>query len=139
MHQRFNGNLAERLTAIQIEDPVAGNGLRKKEAPLKQRCLKWLKSLPKTKAYARRGGPGRRGEPDISGCSYGIRIEIELKVPGKTPTDLQNFKIKEWQNAGAIAGWANSFEDFKNLIYDGFRDRNIKIADIYCKQFTNQS
>lgn len=79
--------------------------------------MKYLNSLPECKAEKRHGsGYGKRGEPDISACYKGQRIEIEVKQPGKKPTKLQEKRLREWGKAGAVAVWADKVENVIKLI-----------------------
>jgi hypothetical protein len=60
------------------------------------------------KVRKRHGGPyGSAGEPDIEGCINGVCIQIECKAPGNKPTPLQEQRIKEWSDAGALAFWTD--------------------------------
>lgn len=90
------------------------------EKRLNTKVVNWLKSLPNTHAYKRLGGVANQGEPDITACSHGIRIELEGKLPGKHPTPLQVKKLKNWAEAGAITGVYHSLEEAKQIIKNGF-------------------
>jgi Holliday junction resolvase len=48
-----------------------------------------------------------QGEPDLVGCYMGYAIAIECKQQGPKPTKLQEFRIREWKRAGAIAFWTD--------------------------------
>lgn len=45
------------------------------------------------------------GEPDLICSGLGQAYAIETKVPGKSPTPLQFFKLRKWRRAGAVALW----------------------------------
>lgn len=61
-----------------------------KEKYLIEGIRKFLKTLPDCEFEKRHGGSyGKSGQPDITGCLRGLRFEIEAKVPGNVPTDLQ--------------------------------------------------
>lgn len=47
------------------------------------------------------------GDPDIYGAVGGIHVEIEVKQPGKKPTDLQLQRLRQWAAAGAACLWCN--------------------------------
>ncbi len=80
-----------------------------KETPITNSILKYLNALPNCKATKRHTGLyGRVGEPDITGCKDGKHFEIEVKVPGKTPTGIQWQRIREWKDAGALAFWTSN-------------------------------
>lgn len=78
-------------------------------------------------AYKRRGGPGRRGEPDVSGCVMGIRVELECKRPGndKGLTRLQKHQLEKWKRAGAITGVFHSVEEARKIIHDELARRGL--------------
>lgn len=58
------------------------------------------------------------GLPDINACiaPYGKTLVIETKVHKNTPTEMQLYRLKEYQDAGAISFWCNSFEDYLDKI-----------------------
>ena len=88
-----------------------------KESTLVNKILKYLNSLPNCKAIKRHTGfYGRAGEPDITGCKDGKHFEIEVKVVGKFPTEVQHRRIEEWREAGAMAFWTNNLESVEILI-----------------------
>ncbi len=45
---------------------------------------------------------GKAGQPDISGCVCGRRVEIEVKTGRNEPTDIQVQRLAEWSKAGAV-------------------------------------
>ena len=98
------------------------------EKTITKRCLKWARKIPNSKFYKRKGSAYNKGEPDISGCVQGIRIEIEMKSPGNEPTALQASKIKEWTEAGAISGWTDSEEGFIREVVNGLEVRGINLS-----------
>lgn len=58
-------------------------------------------------------GASRAGEPDILGSVPGqvVRgrlLACELKQPGKKPTALQYKRLRDYEAAGALAGWATT-------------------------------
>ena len=89
------------------------------EKRLNTKVVNWLKSLPNTHAYKRLGGVANKGEPDVTGCSHGIRIELEGKRPGKHPTPLQEKKLRNWTEAGAITGVYHSLEEAQEIVRNG--------------------
>jgi hypothetical protein len=58
----------------------------------------------------------RRGEPDLLICVQGRLIAVELKQPGEVPTRLQMKRLRDWQKAGAIAGWATTEVELDRLL-----------------------
>jgi hypothetical protein len=63
-------------------------------------------------------GFGSGGEPDIEGCIDGVCIQIECKAPGNKPTPLQEQRIKEWSDAGALAFWTSDAKDAMRIVMD---------------------
>ena len=50
-------------------------------------------------------------------CVYAGKIVcIEVKVPGNTPTKLQEITLKKLKEAGAITGIAYSIEDVQKIL-----------------------
>ena len=47
------------------------------------------------------------GDPDLYGCAEGFHFEIEVKIPGRLPTQIQEKRLKEWRSTGAICIWGN--------------------------------
>lgn len=88
-----------------------------------------LNKQAKIKIYAyKRIGSGmsaNTGMPDISGCVscqinnspnnspnlIAIRLEIEVKLPGKKPTDRQAYFIEKYASLGCIAFWTDDISD----------------------------
>jgi hypothetical protein len=65
---------------------------------------------------------GVMGDPDVYGSLYGLHFEVEVKRPGKVPTDLQERRLAEWKAAGAIAGVATSVEEFIAILLAGLHE-----------------
>jgi hypothetical protein len=53
------------------------------------------------------------GDPDLYGVRHpdGRAWALEIKRPGEKPTDIQAYRIREWAEAGAVAGWATTPEE----------------------------
>jgi hypothetical protein len=82
------------------------------EGDTSAKVVKWLCSLPKTYAYRKHTGAyGVRGQPDIHGCSDGRSFVIEMKKGKNTTTALQDVRLEQWANAGALAFVAYSLAD----------------------------
>jgi len=43
-----------------------------------------------------------KGTPDIIGCMHGMAFVIEAKLDYNEPSKIQEQRLKEWANAGAI-------------------------------------
>lgn len=95
-----------------------------KESDIQKAILKMLKSHPKvgwayitSSGYVKgvNGGKmfrvGVPGMSDIMGqMKDGRLLAIEVKVPGKTPTELQEQFIADVNLYYGVAGWADSVE-----------------------------
>jgi Holliday junction resolvase len=81
------------------------------EKNLTDRVLDELNSWPQTEAIKKHGSMyGKVGDPDIFGCTQGRTFLIEMKRPGETPSKIQRYRLRKWKQAGAIVGWADTFE-----------------------------
>jgi hypothetical protein len=115
-----------------IEIPeVTSDSTRKRESTITKKCLKWVNTLPRTHCEKRAGGPNRKGKPDITGATHGIRIEIEMKAPGQNPTPIQMQHLTAWESIGCIAGWVDNLEEFKAMIRTGLARRGIHLNNKY--------
>ena len=56
------------------------------------------------------------GEPDMDGCVWGRCVKIEMKAPGKRPSAKQNRRLLQWQEAGALVGWARSLDEVEQIL-----------------------
>lgn len=56
------------------------------------------------------------GVPDVICCVNGKFVALEIKLPGKKATELQNYKISEIQKAGGIAQVVTSLEEAKEIL-----------------------
>jgi len=88
-----------------------------RESSLTTRIIKYLNSLPGCKAEKRHGSQySEAGAPDINACYRGRSVQIEVKRPGEKPTRIQLKRLREWQEAGAVVGWATDLEGVKKII-----------------------
>ena len=59
----------------------------------------------------------KRGVPDILACGPDGRfVAIEVKLPGKVPSKLQQFNLDRIREAGGIAFAATSVDDVKKAL-----------------------
>lgn len=124
--------MKEPMSDLNIEIPeVKKNSTRTRENGIVKDCLTWANCLPGAHFYKRKAGPNRKGQPDISGAVLGVRVEIEIKAPGNTPTELQIHKLKVWQKAGCISGWCDCLQEFKLLIRQGLIGRGVNLNERY--------
>jgi hypothetical protein len=54
---------------------------------------------------------GNSGWPDREFLYQGHSFYMEFKRPGKTPTDLQNFRLNWLYTNGFACGWCDNVED----------------------------
>lgn len=116
----------------------------KPETLLVKKITAYLDTVPKC-CYEKRHGSmyAEAGQPDISACVNGRRVEIEVKVPsaaaikrndyliftaiwprhvsmlnmpGNKPTELQIERLLEWERAGAVAFVAYSVEAVRDVV-----------------------
>ncbi|MBC8091360.1 MAG: hypothetical protein H7Y15_05350 [Pseudonocardia sp.] len=95
-----------------------GSAPSRPESAIVAEILEWLNDQPQ--CFARKvhqtavtGG----GEPDIDACLRGRTIKIEIKRPGAPePGPRQLQRLRRWQNAGALVGWATSLPDVVDIV-----------------------
>ena len=59
---------------------------------------------------------GLAGDPDVYGLWAGLHFELELKAPGKAPSQLQSHRLAEWHGAGARTVVIDNIQAFDNFI-----------------------
>lgn len=72
-------------------------------------------------AYLRSGGayvvktapPMENGTPDLLACLNGRFFGIEVKQPGKSPSKIQQHRMRQIQQAGGFAFTATSVDDVR--------------------------
>lgn len=62
------------------------------------------------------GAHSGSGEPDLDGCVHGRCVKIEMKAPGKEPAVKQNRRLLQWQEAGALVGWARNLDEVEQIL-----------------------
>lgn len=84
------------------------------ESDLEKKVCKYLKSLG---AYCRKfTSPSQRAVPDRLFVIHGNTGFLELKRKGEKPTKAQQLEIEELLKHGAVATWADNFDDAKRFI-----------------------
>ena len=58
----------------------------------------------------------RAGNPDIIACYKGRFLAVEVKQPGKSPTDLQNSKLEAIKKAGGEAITLSGSNDIASIL-----------------------
>lgn len=88
-----------------------------RERTIQNRIMAWLNRQPGVVARVLHGSAwSTAGDPDIYGCVNGRMFLIEVKQPGREPTPLQQRRLAEWKNAGALTGVAHSVREAQRLI-----------------------
>jgi hypothetical protein len=86
------------------------------EARLAKKILDKLNAIPGCLAEKNHGSPFGSQKLDITGALNGRMFQIELKMPGKKPTDRQAATIRKWQAVGVPAGYATCWEEVEDII-----------------------
>ena len=81
------------------------------ETTIRSKIVKHINSLPFASAHVRhQAGYAKKGDPDVYGSYCRLHIEIEVKRPGKNPTELQKLRLAHWCNVGAMVAVLRSKE-----------------------------
>jgi hypothetical protein len=59
---------------------------------------------------------GITGDPDLYGVWRGVPWQIELKIPGESPTPLQTHRLEEWSHAGAYTFVVHSMAELERAL-----------------------
>jgi hypothetical protein len=100
---------------------------RPRESSIVRGALEALNRLPSGRFRKRHGTAyGVAGDPDIYGtCTLvgGRHCELEAKTPGERPTALQERRLREWSEGGAIAGWFTSVDEALAIVVGAVPER----------------
>jgi len=61
-------------------------------------------------------GMERKGTADLLICHQGRFFAIELKVPGETPSRLQQYELDRVRKAGGVAVFIQTMEELEALL-----------------------
>ena len=90
------------------------------EAQLNKKVVDALNLIPGVFVKKRFAGPTQRGQPDITGIifmhGFGIRIEMEGKMPGKKLTQIQQHWLATWKRYGALTGVYHSIDEAETIV-----------------------
>lgn len=87
------------------------------ESKIQGKIVEMIESFPTSHVRKVHGGKwGSGGEPDLDACVNGRSVKLEIKAPGNEPTTLQMKKLRVWEAAGALAGWADSVQQARELL-----------------------
>jgi len=87
------------------------------EKAITNKIMTWLNKQPGCRVRKRLATQVTAGEPDItgtqtidlrSGIKLGIRIEIEVKIPGEVPRPNQVLSLNRHKESGAICFWCDN-------------------------------
>lgn len=95
------------------------------ESKMNRDAVDELNKLPKTVCYKRTASYNNAGQADISGCSHGIRFELEGKRPGEELEPLQGWWQRQWSEADCITGRYETPEEAVAIVLDGLKNRGI--------------
>ena len=72
----------------------------------------------------------KKGTPDLLACIRGRFVAVELKQPGNKPTSLQYSRMRKWEAAGGLAGWATTEVEMDALLehVDDYGWKNPQLA-----------
>lgn len=95
-----------------------GRDVRLEYGGVVEPVLKYLNSLPRSKAINVHGGVyTERGTPDVIGCVGGRMVAFECKRDRtERPTRIQLWRLSEWIRAGAVVGAIASVEDAELIL-----------------------
>lgn len=77
--------------------------------------INYINSLPRCHAEKTHGNMYKSGQPDVTACIGGRRVEIEVKRPGEHATPLQERCLQQWASAGAVTGVAHGVDEVREL------------------------
>jgi hypothetical protein len=84
------------------------------EADLQAACVRYARARA---WFCRRyKGPGRRSHPDYLFAKNGRVTWIEFKLPGNTPTALQQIEMQDMRAHGLTVYWVDDLQDFKAIL-----------------------
>ena len=83
-----------------------------RESTIVAAIMRALKSVPDLVVRKRWGSEmAAAGDPDLTGCYRGRHFELEVKAPGGRLSRIQEVRLKEWHQAGALVGVVHSTEE----------------------------
>lgn len=92
---------------------------RQAEGRLVKRILDYLNSLPGVKAIKIHGGAfSESGTPDIFAVRNGHAYLFEVKTSKGKASEIQLYRLVQWQDAGAVTALVRSIEEVERIIND---------------------
>ena len=92
---------------------------------MNREAVRAINRIPKTLVYKRTASYNNAGQADISGCSHGIRIELEGKLPDEKLEPLQSYWQNKWGKVDAIIGRYETKEEAVAIIITKLLKRGI--------------
>lgn len=93
-----------------------------RESSIVASIIRCLRDIPGITIRKRHGTAwGVAGDPDLYGSLRGRHFEIEVKTQQGNLTVLQQRRLKEWAEGGALAGIARSVADARRILGIGER------------------
>lgn len=90
-----------------------------RESEIVQYLLTQLNGMLRCKAIKVHGNEfTESGDPDINCCKDGRTIRIEVKCKGEKPTPIQEYRLQEWKEAGALVRVITGIDEAKEFIYE---------------------
>jgi hypothetical protein len=111
------------------------------ESDVQKSIMDWVNLMPGFRLWRRNLGAlkaehngkkyfvrfGVTGMADLEGIGPGgLHIEIEVKRPGKKPTDEQKAWLQQCRDQGAIAFWADNLDSAVDQMNDALCARGVR-------------
>lgn len=84
---------------------------KKKESELSEKIVHHLNSYERSYCVITHGGMYVRNLPDIVGSMAGLGVFVEVKNPGKHPTEIQAYVLRKFAESGALSVCVHSIEE----------------------------
>lgn len=100
------------------------------ESNLKDRIKKKLRCEIGGKWTKIHGGPYQEsGLPDLIGCVNGFYFGLEVKIPGETPTKIQEAQLQDIQDNQGVAAVVTSPEEAISVVRKALRKKKLAETD----------
>lgn len=110
------GKSSKRKSRQSWEEIASQGTNRQNEKAMVDKCIKHVNSLKGCMARKRHPGANRTGEPDITGCLRGRRLEVEAKVGNNKPTKIQEAMLGKYARSGAATATVWTYEAFVEFV-----------------------
>jgi len=90
-----------------------------RENEIIQYLLTQLNGTPNCKAIKVHGNEfTESGTPDIDCCLDGRSVKLEVKCKGEKPTPIQEYRLQEWEESGALVRVITGIQQAKEFIHE---------------------